>query len=51
VPITALIIADLTAGTGRFAIWNKNTQPANMSRPRFFERLWSRALGGALGSW
>src|SRR5271167_4081749 len=31
------------------AIWNKNTQPANVSRPRFFQRLQRGALGGVLG--
>src|ERR1700743_2424696 len=30
------------------AIWNKNTQLANMSRPGIFQRLWSRALDGVL---
>ena len=44
--------ASLASGSiDALAIWNKNTQPANMRRPRFFERLRSRALGGALGPW
>src|ERR1700721_2076151 len=33
------------------AIWNKNTQPANTSRPGIFQRLPSRALDGAFGPW
>jgi len=32
-----------------FAIWNKNTPPANISRLRFVQRFQCRALGGALG--
>jgi hypothetical protein len=31
------------------AIWNRNTQPANVSKPRFFQRLRRGALGSALG--
>src|ERR1700722_20382181 len=33
------------------AIWNKNTQPANVSRLRFVQTLRCRALGGASGPW
>ena len=32
-----------------FAIWNKNTPPANISKLRFVQRFQCRALGGALG--
>src|SRR5712675_1488703 len=32
-----------------FASWNKNTLPANVSRPRFVQTFQCRDLGGALG--
>src|ERR1700722_15303560 len=50
----SLLYANASPASGSIdalAIWNKNTQPANMSRPVFFEKLWSRALGGTLGPW
>src|SRR6202142_1014852 len=50
----SLLYANASPASGSidaFAIWNKNTQPANMSRPRFFQRLRSFTLGGLLGTW
>src|SRR6185369_17427024 len=48
----SLLYANASPASGSIdalAIWNKNTQPAKMSRPRVFQRLRSRTLGGLLG--
>src|ERR1700723_3759003 len=48
----SLLYANASPASGSIdalAIWNKNTQPANMSRPGIFQRLPSRALDGAFG--
>ena len=50
----SLLYANASPASGSIdalAIWNKNTQPAKMSRPRFFQRLRSGILGGAPGPW
>src|ERR1700692_5765 len=50
----SLLYANASPASGSIdalAIWNKNTQPANMRRPRVFQRLRSRTLGGLLGTW
>src|ERR1700739_4914345 len=50
----SLLYANASPASGSndaLAIWNKNTQPANMSKPGVFQRLRIRALGGALGPW
>src|SRR5271170_8085443 len=50
----SLLYASASPASGSIdalANWNKNTQPANMSRPRFFKKLRSRALAGALDPW
>ena len=50
----SLLYASASPASGSIdalAIWNKNTQLANMSKLRFIEKLRSRALGGALGPW
>src|SRR3984957_10563780 len=50
----SLLYANASPASGSIdalAIWNKNTQPANTSRPGVFQRFPSRALGGALGPW
>src|ERR1700731_3116725 len=48
----SLLYANASPASGSndaLAIWNRNTQPANISRQGVFQRLRSRALGGALG--
>src|SRR5665213_527369 len=50
----SLLYANASPASGSIdalAIWNKNTQPASMSRPRVYQRVRSRALGGGLGRW
>src|ERR1700688_2307194 len=45
----SLLYASASPASGSIealAIWNKNTLPANMIKPRFFQRLRSRTLGG-----
>src|ERR1700693_1117455 len=50
----SLLYANASPASGSIdalAIWNKNMQPANMSRPGFFQRLRIRTLGGLPGPW
>ena len=50
----SLLYASASPASGSIdalAIWNKNTPPANVSRPRFFQSLRRRALREALGPW
>jgi len=47
----SLLYASVSPASGSIdalANWNKHSQPANVSRLRFFQRLQCRALGGAL---
>src|SRR6185437_11641816 len=50
----SLLYASASPASGSIdalAIWNKNKQPANVSRLRFFQRLRRGARGGALAPW
>src|ERR1700722_1081671 len=50
----SLLYANASPARGNIdalAIWNKNTQAANTSRPWVFQRLRRRVLGGAPGPW
>src|ERR1700678_2018671 len=50
----SLLYANASPASGSIdalAIWNKNTQAANTSRPWVFQRLRSWVLGGAPGPW